>query len=439
MKSFKTILPIVMVLYVDSASAQNIVVQNFSGLTANPVALTDTEVSELTGRVPRFDFDHSTYPLASAQAASPSRSPAAPAPTPIDGLADEIRRIARKLDAHVEEFLAGAPWKPFQQTLGISGYETAFAHPDETFYSLSIAVPFLPEQTAVRVRRFLQAELADHPPYAEAGYAFTTGRPRESYDVPDSLRRSGQGQARSLFGVYAFWASLHYAGLTNAAPLVTHWPAIRQRAEPLLQNEYRFDPRARADGQGKSEILNGDIAGLIGTIRLARGLQDSGTVTRAVKRCQQLLEARVNLDRVNPELIEPSRAASRSLHNSKLARGLRLVPELADALARRTDGCAAHNFRACREERNGWHLAYGDRLTGGENYTHPIHFPAALFAGLALIEQRPAPELLPLIDVPWCRGDFYFIQSCVYTLWAAGARPWEAANGPAPARGNVVP
>src|SRR4051812_38141826 len=48
----------------------------------------------------------------------------------------EAQRIARKLEQHVNEFLDGWPWMPFQHTLGISGYEVYFNHPDEMSYAL---------------------------------------------------------------------------------------------------------------------------------------------------------------------------------------------------------------------------------------------------------------------------------------------------------------
>jgi hypothetical protein len=75
-------------------------------------------------------------------------------------------------------------------------------------------------------------------------------------------------------------------------------------------------------------------------------------------------------------------------------------------------------LRAFREVRPGWQVALGDRLIGGENYTNPLHFDRALFAGAALIEELPRAELLRLIDVPACKADFYFIEKCALALRA---------------------
>jgi hypothetical protein len=144
---------------------------------------------------------------------------------------------------------------PFHHTLGISGYETYFNHPDELFYALSIAVPYLPKPTANRLKNFLRAQLETSPPYAEEGLDNHTGRPRESYDVPTALRRRGRGRADSAFGVYAFWAYIHFTGDTNAAK--AQWPAVQARMKPLLEGRYGFDVTRKDSNKGEAQKLTG--------------------------------------------------------------------------------------------------------------------------------------------------------------------------------------
>jgi hypothetical protein len=154
-------------------------------------------------------------------------------------------------------------------------------------------------------------------------------------------------------------------------------------------------------------------------------VNDADTGRLAITRARQLLELRVNLDRVNPRIVEKSADATKGLHNFKLARYCALVPEVADALRRHTEGCATAHLQAFRQERNGWHLAFGDRFIGGENYTNPLHLPHALFTGAVFVEQLPADQLAGFLDVPWCRGDLYFIEKCAFALWADSGRPWS--------------
>jgi hypothetical protein len=394
--AFKIIVTFATLFLIDSGASQNIVAL-FSDrrFTANPVRLTDTDVSELFFRTPDF----------AARATSP-----------------EGRRVAAKLESHVMAFLDGAPWKPFQHTLGISGHEVSFAHPDEMFVALSQALPGLSEATAARVKDFLRAELAKAPPYDEAGFDHRSGRPRESYDVPPALRIPGRGKAMSALGAYSYWCWSHHAGQVADAG---RWHAIKARCKPLLEGEYRFDLQTNGPGNGEAQKLNGDIAGLIGLARLARMQGEAVLEQQAIRRGRELLELRVNLERTNPFILEKSDAATKKLHNARLSRYCDLVPEVGEALAWFSAGCGAGRLKLYREERNGWFLAFGDRFIGGENYTNPIHLPRSLFAGAALIEQLPAQQLLGFIDVPWCKGDFYFIERCLLALWADAGRPWK--------------
>ena len=334
----------------------------------------------------------------------------------------EAQRIRRKLNTHVAEFLEGAPWMPFHHTLGISGYEAYFDHPDELFYALSIALPFLSAENAAKAKRHLLQTCDPFPPYVLEGFDRRRGAARESYQVPGNLRLSGKRKAASAFGVYAFWAFCYYAEALEVAK--TNWPAVKARVEPLLQEDYRFDVQRRDYGRDESERLNGDLAGLIGFTRLARTNGDVEAQTRGREAVRRLLELRVNLERVNPKINEKT-VASKSLHISKLTRYSSLMPEVGEAATRWSSGLAAARLTKFRETRNSWHLAFGDRMIGGENYTNPLHFSRALFSGAVFVEQIPAAKLLELIDVPWCKGDLYFIEKCAYGLWAAEGRQWS--------------
>jgi hypothetical protein len=337
-------------------------------------------------------------------------------------LAGEAARVAKKLERHVLELIEDHPFRPFHHTLGISGYESYFAHPDELFHSLSIALPYLSDTAAARTREFLEKLLAPSPPYAVEGFDSRTGANRESYSVPEPLRLNRSSNARSAFGVYSFWAYIQHTG--SAETVREHWPAIKTRMQPLLETDYKFDLRKTDYTNDEAEKLNGDLAGLIGFVRLARLNQDPDAEQKGLARARQLFELRINLERVNPRILERTRFSSKTLHIAKLARYCGLVPEIGEAVRRHADGCGEERLQFFRQARNSWHLAYGDRLIGGENYTNPPHFVRALFGGAALIEQLPGDQMLGYIDIPWCKGDLYFIEQCAYALWSDAGRSW---------------
>src|SRR6185436_18132014 len=111
----------------------------------------------------------------------------------------------------------------------------------------------------------LAQRLAELPPYSADGFDHRAGRAREAYDVPANLRLSGKGKARSAFGVYAFWAYVNATGDTTAAR--NHWSAIKQRVQPLLDAEYPFDITKKNYARDEAEMLNGNLAALIATVR----------------------------------------------------------------------------------------------------------------------------------------------------------------------------
>lgn len=338
---------------------------------------------------------------------------AAPVYPPSKATDAEALRVAKKLDVHVAEFVAGYPFKPFHNVLGISGYETLFDHLDRVVYALSLALPYVSEPTGAKVKAFLRELIAKHPPYAAAGLP-TNGAPREAYAVPEGYRRSSSRDASSTFGVYAFWTYVHISGDADAA--TSHWPAIRSRVQPLLAQAYKFDPAGTKYTKDEAQKLNGDLAGLIGFVRLARLNADPAAERQGIERASQLLELRINLDRINTNVLEKTSSASKGLHIAKLARYCDLTPEIALALTKQTDGLAVARLKAFRQERNAWYLAFGERMIGGENYISPAHMSHALFNGAAMIENLDSPALLGFIDIPWCRGDLYFIEKCAMAL-----------------------
>ncbi len=375
--------------------AQNIVETLGGDAVTEPVSLTDADVAAAVDAVP----------------ASDAAAPQGP----------ETKRVAAKLDAHVAEFLDGFPWKAFHNTLGISGYEAYFNHPDQVFHALALALPYLAPAAAAKAKAFLAAQLAAAPPWAEEGYDNTAGKPRESYDVPDALRIKGRGRAAGALGVYAFWEYVHAVKAPDAAK--AHWPAIKTRMQPLLAADYRFDIRKQDHVKDEAQRLNGDAAGLVGLVQLARLAGDAETEKQALARARQVLELRVNLDRVNPRILEKTESTSAHLHAFKLARTVDLVAPVGELLRTRTNGLAAKRLRAVREACPGWWMAFGDRFVGGENYTSPPHVGRGLFAGAALVEGLDGPALLAAVDVPWCRGDLCFIETCSLALWVSAGRP----------------
>ena len=341
----------------------------------------------------------------------------------VSGNTSAIREVRDAMRAHVRELIAGWPWRPLHQPLGISGYETHFAHPDHLFLALSLCYPYLEHDEQELVRQFLSDRWRELPPYAERGYDPRVGQPRELYFVPDTLLASDKNVSQSVLGGYASWVASWCAGLD--AMVVESWPEIKQRMHPVLAKDYAFDIHSAAYQHDEAQRLNGDAAGLLGYVRLAQQLRDQVAVAAGCHRLRQLLELRVNLERVNPRIVESTSAGSHGLHNVRLARYCDLVPEIGRFVRERDGGVGTRRSAAFRQQHPGWQVAWGDRLLGGENYTNSLTLAQATFAGAAWIERLPTDQLAPWLDIPWCPGDLYFLEKCAAILSAADAEPTD--------------
>ena len=312
----------------------------------------------------------------------------------------------------VDEWLRGHPWRPFQHTMGISGRERYFDHPDETFFALSL-VKSDKAETVQAIRAALLPWLEQHPPSAVDGLPAEQGTSREPYDVPAALLLKNRRPARDLFGVYALWLFRERFGVEE-----TEWlkllPDLDTRVHRTLQEMKPFEPAARGKAAIAVRELNGNIAGLLAFLRLR---PDSKLYYAAGVTLRQSLQERVDHEVLNPHVWTPSDLADKQLHTAMLPRWQRLVPELGSVLASHTGGLAAQRVKIVRESMPTWWIARGDRLSGGENYTSPLHVSRSLFGAAALIEKLPPASLTPWLDVPWCRGDLAWIERCA---WCGG-------------------
>ena len=202
--------------------------------------------------------------------------------TSADGGAD-AERVRSRLRQHVHELLADWPLRPMHHTLGISGYEVQFGHPDQLFGTLSICCPLLEAGEREAVQRFLDARLTELPPYALVGFDPAQGQPREAYRVPEPLRSDHPATADSAWGVYAFWAYCFYAD--RSPQLTQHWPRLVARMEPLLADAPDFDVHRTDYGRDEAQRLNGDVAGLLGFVRLVRIMQDAESARARCAAC----------------------------------------------------------------------------------------------------------------------------------------------------------
>ena len=75
--------------------------------------------------------------------------------------------------------------------------------------------------------------------------------------------------------------------------------------------------------------------------------------------------------------------------------------------------------------RPAWWLAWNVETLWGNEV--PTAFPTEaqdVFAARAMVLYEPAEKLTRFIDLPWCRGDEYYVQKLAVTLGNAGGSLW---------------
>ena len=154
-----------------AVSAQNVVSSYPSTATLEPITVSDEDLQRVVDQVPARRRDES--------ADSP--------------------RLRKKLENHVGQLVEAFPYQAFQHTLGISNYEIYFNHPDELFYTLSIALPYRAERVTWYMAfgdRLIGGENYTNPPHF-ARSLFAAGALVEHLDAEQLTRfivGTGEGQ-----------------------------------------------------------------------------------------------------------------------------------------------------------------------------------------------------------------------------------------------------
>ena len=195
---------------------------------------------------------------------------------------------------------------------GTSGYEAFFAHPDELFYSLSLARPLLADDLGKRVAASSPSGRRKPRRMSKPYRSRRAARPRERYDVPEAVRLKGPFPARSPVRRVRPLASRTHLRPRGEGALGRQ---SVKRVGPVLAKDYTFDTK-KSHQKDEAERLTGDLAGLIGFVRLARSpaVRDREAEKAGLARLRQVLELRVNLDRVNPRVLEPTDSTTAKLH-----------------------------------------------------------------------------------------------------------------------------
>jgi hypothetical protein len=308
----------------------------------------------------------------------------------------------------VDEIISSR-WRPLLFPSGKHPEEAYrfFNEPTETLYTVASAYPHLDASAKEKVRRFV-ANLggpggALAAPTGRRVYDAGAGQVRSYYEhPPEKLMRADEGIVRGgLARLYPLWLWAQVSG--DWGKLETDWPALRKLIE---QPPNKFEEDCR----------NGHLAGLIAYCRIADHLKDTAarshslTVTRKAMRDRLVFElshTRGGLIWSVPKL------------RSQFSRWHFLTPEVGRLLAEFAKPIHRQLMEAYVDyHRPTWWLAWSvETMMRNE-------CPYQFFAARSLILGEPAERLAAHLDIPWCRGDEFYIQKLAHALEDTGDGRW---------------
>jgi outer membrane protein assembly factor BamB len=342
------------------------------------------------------------------------------------------KAVAEALAAHVEEMAKLDHLAPLRFFNGAAAM-WIFAQPRETFEAVAPALAVLDEKPRAAAIALLDREFENYSPLARPCYA-AEGLRRFPFNAgPETTKDKVWtiSPPQPVFAAYGLWAYAWYGDRTEK--VLARYSGLKAAMEAYLNKplEYKWDPRTDQESQ-----LNRAAAAMIGMARLAKLAKDDPTASAARKELARLLAARMAIENDNALVHKVAGGVA-------AARYLDLAPEVGRLAARRTGKARQQawiNLNAALIA--DWFLAWTERPTGLMNppgkaaewekeyigdeifLSAPI-FAMSEFAAKALVLGDDGPMLARYLDIPWCRGDLYYVSKCTQTLRAYAGGPYE--------------
>ena len=323
---------------------------------------------------------------------TPVWDPAAPVPaSPSETLA-KLRAVVREL--------IGQHWAPLVLPTGKAPEESyrVFNDPSETLYTLLLARPFLDDPLRSSADARMEELVATG---LRSTYEANVGESRTAYDIPQQHLRIVEDTVRDdLARLYPLW-------LWTRTPRGEHYLEMNWRG---LRERLHAPPPKTSDDCGNSRL-----AGLIAYCRLAKAAGDDAALAEAL-----LITRHAMRDRLVYELAHTRGGVILPVPNGRMvmARWRRLTPDVAALIASQARAIQQHLMSVYVDyHRPGWWLAWNvEQLMRNEAPMQLPTTPLEIFTARALILGEPADQLRRYIDLPWCRGDEFYIQELALVL-----------------------
>jgi len=345
--------------------------------------------------------------------------------------AEELRR---RLDRAVSDYLSAPDYAPLLIEIGLGSHDFFFDTAAEVVATLAMADPYLERGLQVRARERMRREMGRHPLCGkESRYALDVGERRELYTITGERFFYGWEAPEALSEAYALWLYGDRTG--DWGTVERYWPRARGAFEAVAAKGWSVDI------EKGDRFANGSIAGMIGVARLARRFGDEKTADAASRAAAENLRrlaehwrngvASLPFDQKieNVAAVDGFIGAGNALffkvvpHRQKIVKFLDLTPEVGRAIADEAPEAARFYLDFVDLVLPGWYLAFEERQVHfGENYADFPDLALGVFEAKAWIEGAPGDALARWVDIPWCRGDLYYIRKLAIAIEAMDAQ-----------------
>jgi hypothetical protein len=255
--------------------------------------------------------------------------------------------------------------------------------------------PELQQKVKARIDRMSEPGGPLDGPVGRKSYDPAAGRVRSQYDeAPPALLKIANEVSRSdTAHIYPFylWAIISH----DWKHISLHWSAMKELINPEAE-------------KGESDLGNGRLTGLIAACRIARH-KDDPALTRLLPLARQALRERLQYEL---SYTEGGLIAMAGNQHAVFGRWRHLDPDLGLILNTFTRDIHQHLMDVYVDyHRPAWYVAWNVELLWRNEA--PFSFPGMsndIFAARALILHEPADRLARFVDMPWCKGDEYYIQ-----------------------------
>jgi hypothetical protein len=321
------------------------------------------------------------------------------------GGSDELRA---ELAAQIRELISQT-WQPLVFPPGKHPREAyrIFADPTETLLTLALAYPHLDADLQADIRRYVAAQdLASVPgTLGRRTVDPVRGAVRSYYDIaPGKLFRVAEDIVRSdVARLYPLWLWARVTG--DWRHIEDNWGRLQTLVD-------------QPPNKMEEDCRNGYLAGLIACCRMADHVKDEESRQKGLQVARGALRERLAYEFA---YTKGGLITEVPVLRSTFARWRHLTPEIGQFLAHYAGRTHRHLMDVYVDyHRPTWHLAWGvETLWRNES---PFAFPtmaAEIFAARAWILHEPSARLGSYLDIPWCRGDLFYIQKLALCL-AAG-------------------